>query len=299
MPDSVQNYLQELWSNSAERSYQASCIRLNRVLLVKEVGFETLMTACSDDKTPGIPSWCMEFGSQLDYSPYDKRDGTIFQSYHVGEISSLSGILLNTANSDDNYQHRLQSYGFCYLKGVLNSRYRHCHDLIPHPECAASWLVWLEDCVDFAMSHNVNGKELTRALLGTGEYDEADVFENIKNISKYWKNLRDGTVVEDEKLVDAEHLERRHQLINTLSFANLGRRLIFTSRSTLCLGHHSAQVGDQVCLFKDAPVPFILRRIITAGTVWTLISDAWMEGVPETAATVRSNNLVEQTFVLE
>jgi len=261
------------YTSQAQHNYAQVFSQLSLLALNEDQGLATLSLACTQEKIPGMPSWCSNLESVLDFD--------IFHDCYAGgrETPEFGP---HIACSIDRKQILIRGRAVDVIADILLTAFHPCFIQPGRPQCTALLLEWFQDCVRFALNGGNTLAQLERVLSVDRLCDrhgdkvkDKELMILFRDMLQIWLNIFDSSrfIAPDET---AQRRITETGIHLKVLEANRGRRLIRTRCGHLGLVHHSARRGDAVCIFRGTQAALMFRA---DHDVYQFISDAWILGL--------------------
>lgn len=300
LPEEMRAEITPRYLITSEIPYWRPFIELSHIALNAWRDLNSIPLACTIDRLPQLPSWCINIESDAEIFVY------VGDSCRAGGDRS-SEIGAHVATSREGFQLHLQGLQIGCITKKFEVRWLACRNACPHSQCATAWLLWFTGALDFVKMNSIPVEHLFRTCtldrLCRPEGNPlglTDLRDHYKSLVEYWCQCI--TNAESGQLnLNASQVLQVAKISKKFVSAMRGRRLFMTSMGTICLAHHAAEVGDILCVYEGASAVFVLRpkRPEPEGqqSTYSFISDAWVYGFMDTEAF--DLNIPVQTFIVD
>lgn len=165
LPEAMRHELTPWRLLSAQTPLWIPAIELNHIILGAYPSLPCLALACTIERLPQLPSWCINIQSVTEIQP-------VAGKWRAGG-RPLVGVSPHVATSRNGRQIYLRGFQTCQIVKALEHRWLDCRSPFPHPGCAALWGSRFSQCEAFATANSISIQELLRTLV-MDKYDPTD-----------------------------------------------------------------------------------------------------------------------------
>lgn len=246
-----------------------------------------LSMAASKARDSSLPTWCADL-----HQPPSTNLLTDYDAYEAGQNIIRPPTNRGTWDARRPTELSLTIAMLDTVKHIVDSRWFDLEDLSSTRRSSASTInkvrhnvTWVAACTQAAHTHmsgtRTSGESsVKQAVLRTLIADQDQVsaqgrYERSGNASVAEDWLRSAQAEAPAENPPGGVVRGLEQI----SRACIGRRFCITSKGRLCLAPAQVQNEDVVCLVQGAKVPFVIRPVAGETNRFTLVGEAYLDGV--------------------
>jgi len=256
-------------------------VEVDKLSLKTSSHLEWLAQCESTSRAEGLPSWCADFSSENKAAPFS------YSSYFAGFESGRDGSPCFEFSTHSNHLH-VKGVSVTTIEYVAKywekwDTNRRAND--GPQEKFAYTSRWMDDCFEqaqiiLAKPASTLLEAFQRTLIADILRDQAP--QSKEHLQEMWTSaqLLFARFREDNTTVplSAEQQKLSGDFLDAVFHACRFRRFFVTADLCMALGPDEVRVGDQVVVFQNACMPFIVRKVAD-GEAYKLLGPAYVRGL--------------------